>query len=72
MFLSGHERSSDDDLGVDQLLVKGGVLSLLVGGGHQSVTGILKPLADTELVLGGAEQSGLLLRVLATLGDRYR
>ena len=65
--MGGHERSSDDDLGVDKLLVKGGALALLVGGGHQSVAGILEPLADTELILGGSEQTRLLLGVLTTL-----
>lgn len=49
------ERSGDDDLGVNKLLVEGGVLALLVGGGHQSVAGILEPLANTKLVLGGTE-----------------
>lgn len=28
-----NERSSDDDFSVDELLVEGGVLALLVGGG---------------------------------------
>lgn len=63
------ERSSDDDLGVNQLLVESRVLTLLVGGGHQGVTSVLKPLADTELILGGTKKTGLLLGVLATLKD---
>lgn len=62
-----NSRSGDDNLSVDKLLVEGGVLALLVGGGHESVTSILEPLADTELVLGGTEKTGLLLGVLTTL-----
>lgn len=60
-------RSGDDNLSVDKLLVEGGVLALLVGGGHESVTGILEPLANTKLVLGGTEKTRLLLGVLTTL-----
>lgn len=65
-----NERSGDDDLSVDELLVKGGVLALLVGGGYQGVTLVLEPLADAELVLGGTEQLRLLLGVLTTLYHR--
>lgn len=65
--LRGGERSSDDDLGVNQLLVEGRVLALLVGSGHQGVTGVLEPLANTELILSGTQKTGLLLGVLATL-----
>ena len=49
-------RGSDDDFGVDEFLVKLGVLALLVGGGDKSVTLVLKPFANTELVLSGTEQ----------------
>lgn len=63
----GYSRSSNDNLSVDQLLVKGGVLALLVGGGHQGVALVLEPLADAELILGGTQQTGLLLGVLTTL-----
>ena len=65
-----HLRSGDDNLGVDKLLVEGGVLTLLVGSGDESVTGILEPLANTKLVLGGTEKTRLLLGVLTTLLDR--
>lgn len=65
--VTGVEGGGDDDFGIDKLLVEGGVLTLLVGGGHQGVTLVLEPLADTELVLGGTEQLRLLLRVLTTL-----
>ena len=51
-------RSRDDDLGVDQLLVKGRVLALLVAGGHQGVALLLEPFPDAKLVLGGAEKAG--------------
>ena len=49
-------RSGDDDLGVDELLVEGRALALLVGGGHEGVAGILEPLADAQLVLSRAEK----------------
>lgn len=65
-----NERSGDDNFSVDELLVKGGVLALLVGGGYQGVTLVLEPLADAELVLGGTEQLRLLLGVLTTLYHR--
>jgi hypothetical protein len=64
---SFHSRGGNDNLGIDELLVKGGVLTVLVGGGDQSVTSILEPLADAELVLGSTEETGLLLGVLTTL-----
>lgn len=47
-------RSGDDDFGVNELLVKLGVLALLIGGGDESVTLILEPFPDAQLVLGGA------------------
>lgn len=62
-----NERSGDNDFSVDELLVEGGVLALLVGGGYQGVTLVLEPLADAKLVLGGTEQLRLLLGVLTTL-----
>jgi hypothetical protein len=65
--VAGVEGSGDDDFSVDEFLVEGGVLALLVGGGHQGVTLVLEPLADTELVLSGTEQLRLLLGVLTTL-----
>jgi hypothetical protein len=62
-----HSRGGNDNLSVDELLVKGGVFAILVGGGDQSVASILEPLADAELVLGSTEETGLLLGVLTTL-----
>jgi hypothetical protein len=47
----GNERSSDDDLSIDELPVEGRVLALLVRGSNESVSLTLKPFADTELVL---------------------
>ena len=68
--VTGVEGSGDDDFGIDQLLVKSGVLTLLVGGSHQGVSLVLEPLADTKLILSGTEQLRLLLGVLTTLdGD---
>lgn len=55
-----HVRSGDDDLGIDELLVELGALTVLVGGGNQSVALVLEPLADAELVLGGSEKLGNL------------
>lgn len=62
-----HSRGGNDNLSVDELLVKGGVFAILVGGGDQSVASIFEPLADAELVLGSTEETGLLLGVLTTL-----
>jgi hypothetical protein len=63
-------RSGDDDLGVNHLLLENTALALLVGGGHESVSLVLEPLANTELVLGGTEETGLLLGVLLALIER--
>lgn len=52
----GDSRSGDDDFSVDELLVKLGVLALLVRGGDKGVSLVLEPLADAELVLGGAQK----------------
>jgi hypothetical protein len=60
-------RSRDDDLGIDELAVKGRVLAVLVGGGDERVALVLEPFADTELVLGGSQESRDLLGVDATL-----
>ncbi len=49
-------RGGDDDFGVDELLVKLGVLALLVRGGHEGVALALEPLAQAELILGGSEK----------------
>jgi hypothetical protein len=57
----GYIRSGDDDLSIDELLIELGVLALLVGGGDEGVALVLKPLADAQLVLGGAEKLGLLI-----------
>ena len=60
-------RSGDDDFGVDELLLELGVGALLVRGGHESVALLLKPLADSKLVLGRAQELRLLQSVLAAL-----
>lgn len=46
-----HVRSCDDNLGILELLVEYGVLGVLVGGGDESVTLVLKPFAKAKLVL---------------------
>lgn len=62
-------RSGDNDLRIHKLLLELAVLALLVGSGHESVTLVLNPLPDAELVLGRAQQVGLLLGVLVALED---
>jgi hypothetical protein len=47
----GDERSGDDNLSVNELLVEGRVLALLIRGSNESMSLLLKPFADTELVL---------------------
>lgn len=54
------EGGGDDDLGVDELLVKGRVLVILVRRRHQRVAGVLEPFPDPELVLDGAKKFGNL------------
>lgn len=49
-------RSGDDDFGIDELLVKLGVLALLVRGSDEGVALVLEPLAEAKLILGGAEK----------------
>lgn len=60
-------RSGDDDFSINKLLVKGRVLTILVGGGDEGVTLRLEPLAQTKLVLSGTEKAGLVLGVLTAL-----
>lgn len=63
-----NSRSGDDDLGILKLLVKGRVLAVLVAGGDEGVALILKPLANTKLVLDGSEKLGdLMSRVLSAI-----
>ena len=49
-------RCGDDDISVDELLVKLGVLALLVRGSYKSVALVLEPFADAELVLSSSEK----------------
>jgi len=53
-FRNFNVRCGDDDFGIDELLVELAVLALLVGGGDESVSLVLNPLAQPELVLGRA------------------
>ena len=62
-----HLRGGDDDFGIDQFLVKLGVLALLVGGCNQGVALVFQPLPDTELILGCSEELRYLLGVLSAL-----
>lgn len=63
----GDSRSSDDNLCIDQLLVKSRVLTLLVRSGHQGMTLAFNPLSQAQFILSGAEKAGLLSGVVATL-----
>jgi len=56
-------RCGDDDFRIDEVLVELRVLTLLVGGGDELVALLLDPLPQTELILGGTEETGLLLSV---------
>ena len=49
------------------MLVELRVLALLVGGGDERVALVLQPFADSQLVLSGAQQLGLLFGVDAAL-----
>ena len=51
-YWSVHVRGRDDNFSVDELLLEDGVFALLVGSGDEGVALILKPFADSELVLG--------------------
>lgn len=62
-------RCGDDNLSVNQFLVKFGVLALLVGGGDQSVSLVLEPFSDTQFVLSGAQKLWDLLGVLVALSS---
>lgn len=53
------ERSGDDDLGIDNLLVEGRVLAFFVVGDDVGMALRLEPLSDSELVLNCSEQPGL-------------
>jgi hypothetical protein len=66
------EGSSNNDFGINEVLVKGRVLALLVGCGDELVALLLDPLAQTELVLGGTEQLGLFLCVLETIVKNHQ
>jgi hypothetical protein len=59
------EGRRDDDLGILDVLAELRVGRVLVGGDNKLVTLLLEPISDAELVLDGAEQTRLLLAVLA-------
>ena len=61
------EGRGDDDLGVHQFLVEPAVLPFLVARRHERVPLLLEPLADAQLVLGRAEERGLLARVVVAI-----
>ena len=64
------EGRGDDDLGVDELLVKGRVLALLARCRHERVALVLEPFADAELVFGRSEKLGDLEGELLAIGKK--
>lgn len=63
--VGGVEGGSDDNLSILDVLAELGVGGVLVSGNDELVTLLLEPIGDAELVLDSAEQTGLLLAVLA-------
>lgn len=70
--VAGVERSGDDDLGINKVLVESRVCTVLVRGGDELVALVLDPLAQTELVLSGTEQLRLVLCVLETIVQNHQ
>lgn len=70
----GNLRCGDDDLSIDQMLVKGRVLPFLVRGGDELMALVLDPFPQPELVLGAAQKlwllSGVFVRLLAGISKR--
>lgn len=60
-------RSGDDDFGINKLLIESRVVTVLIRGGHQSVSLVLKPLPNAKLVLRGAKKAWLLSSMVVTL-----
>ena len=60
-------RGGNDDFGVDQFLVELAVLALLIGGGDEGVALGFNPRSQAQLVLGRAQQLGLLFGMLMAL-----
>ena len=60
-------RCGDDDLSIDQFLVEFRILTVLVGGRHQSVSLVLEPFADSEFVLRCAQEFRDLFGVLLAI-----
>ena len=60
-------RCGDDNLSIDQFLVKFRILSVLVRGRHQSVSLVLKPFADSEFVFRCAQKFRDVLGVLLAI-----
>lgn len=47
-----HVRGCDDNLRIDELLVELRAFTFLVGSGDESVTLVLEPFAEAQLVFG--------------------
>lgn len=60
-------RCGNDDLGIDQFTVEGGVCTVLVRGSDERVALALQPLPQAKLVLSGSEKFRHIPGVLVTL-----
>lgn len=49
-------RGGDDDLCIDQMLIEGGVFTLLIGRRNQLVALVFYPFPEPELILGRPKQ----------------
>lgn len=65
--VAGVERSSDDNVGINEFLFEGRVGTLLVRGGDKGVALALNPLTETKLILDSTKETGLALGSLTTL-----
>ena len=61
------ERRSDQDVRINNLFPELAVGAFFARGGDQGMTLFFQPVGDTELVLGGSQESGLLLCRLASV-----
>ena len=60
-------RGCDDDLCVDELLVEGAAIAILIASGYQRVSLLLEPFSNSELVLGRTQELRNFFGVLSTV-----
>jgi hypothetical protein len=79
--ISGSERNStrarglrrcDDNFRVDKFLVKGGILTLLIGRCHEGMSLVFEPLSNAKLVFGGTQEAWLVVGMVTTLFQNQR